>query len=365
MSAARIPMVDLHAEYQALGAEIEAAVLAVLRSGHFILGPQCQALEKEIAAYCGAKHVIACADGTDALLLALKAAGIGAGDEVITPPFTFAATAEAIALAGATPVFVDIDPATYNIDAGLIEAAITPRTRAVMPVHLFGLPAPMQEIEAICKPRGLVIIEDCAQAFGADYRGRKCGTIGQIGCVSFYPSKNLGAYGDAGMVLTNDDQLAAQLRLLRAHGSPGGYAHNIVGWNSRLDEIQAAILRVKLKRLDAFNRNRRDAAKRYRALLAGGALTLPPDDDSCIYHQFTLRSARRDALMQALAAAQIDSKIYYPIPLHQQPAFRTEQIFAHSEQAAREVFSLPMHPYLTESAIGRVCEVLLKAVIHH
>jgi dTDP-4-amino-4,6-dideoxygalactose transaminase len=360
-----LPMVDLAAEYTALKDEIEPAVLNVLRSGHFIMGPQCGALEQEIAAHCGIKHAIACADGTDALLLALKAAGIGAGDEVITPSFTFAATAEAIVLAGATPVFVDIEPDTYNIDANLIEAAITPRTRALMPVHLYGRPAALDRLSALCARQKLKLIEDCAQSLGSRYQGKATGAWGDAGCVSFYPSKNLGAYGDAGMVLTNDDALAQRVKLLRNHGSAKTYHHDAIGWNSRLDEIQAAILRVKLKRLDEFNRRRRWAAARYCELLRDcDDITLPSDDGNCTYHQFTLRTPKRDALMQALKAQGIDSRIYYPIPLHQQPAFAQYAPRAplpHSEATASEVFSLPMHPYLDEARIERICTAIKTA----
>jgi dTDP-4-amino-4,6-dideoxygalactose transaminase len=358
-------MVDLGAEYAALKEEIEAAVLGVLRSGHFIMGPQCNALEQEIAAHCGIRHAIACADGTDALLLALKAAGVGGGDEVITPSFTFAATAEAIVLAGATPVFIDIEAETYNIDAGLIEAAITPRTRAIMPVHLYGRPAALDRLVAICARHQLKLIEDCAQSLGARYQGKATGGWGDAGCVSFYPSKNLGAYGDAGMVLTNDNQIAQHVRLLRNHGSAKTYHHETVGWNSRLDEIQAAILRVKLKRLAEFNQRRRWAAVRYCELLADCDVTLPQDDGNCTYHQFTIRTRKRDALMQALKAQGIDSRIYYPIPLHQQQAFaqyapRTP--LPHSEAAAEEVVSLPMHPYLNETQIERICAAARSAL---
>ncbi len=351
-------MVDLAAEYAALKEEIEPAVLQVLRSGHFILGPQCSALEQEIAQYCGIKHAIACADGTDALLLALKAVGIGAGDEVITPSFTFAATAEAIVLAGAVPVFVDIEPDTYNIDANLVEAALTPRTRAIMPVHLYGRPAALDKLAAMCARHRLKLLEDCAQSLGVRYQGKATGAWGEAGSVSFYPSKNLGAYGDAGMVLTNDDRIAQQVRLLRNHGSAKTYYHETIGWNSRLDEIQAAILRIKFKRLDQCNGRRRWAAARYCELLGGSNVVLPQDDGNCNYHQFTIRSPKRDAIMQTLKAQGIDSRIYYPIPLHQQQAFAQYAPRAplpHSERAAREVMSLPMHPYLNDAQIERIC----------
>ena len=356
-----LPMVDLAAEYAALKDEIEPAVLQVLRAGHFILGPQCTALEQEIAQYCGIKHAIACADGTDALLLALKAAGIGAGDEVITPSFTFAATAEAIVLAGAVPVFVDIEPDTYNIDPNLIDAAVTPRTRAVMPVHLYGRPAALDRLATICARHQLKLLEDCAQSLGVRYQGKATGAWGDAGSVSFYPSKNLGAYGDAGMVLTNDDRVAQQVRLLRNHGSQKTYYHEAVGWNSRLDEIQAAILRIKFKGLEECNARRRWAAARYCELLASCDIVLPQDDGNCTYHQFTLRSPKRDAIMQALKAQGIDSRIYYPIPLHQQQAFAQYSPrvpLPHSERAAQEVMSLPMHPYLTNEQLERIADAV-------
>lgn len=252
-----IPMVDLKAEYALLEDEIKPALLAVLASAQYIGGPNVRALEQEVAAYCGVRHAIACACGTDALLLALRASGVGAGDEVITTPFTFVATASTISMCGARPVFVDIDPKTYNINPALIEAAITPRTRAVVAVHLFGQPADLAPIAAICRRYGLRLIEDAAQAFGAEYGGRKAGAFGDIGCFSFYPSKNLGAFGDGGMVITDDDELGEKLRILANHGSRVRYHHEVLGYNSRLDELQAAILRVKLKRVDAFNAARR------------------------------------------------------------------------------------------------------------
>ncbi len=361
-----IPMVDLKAEYRALGAEIERAVGAVLASGHFILGPQVQALEREVADYLGVKHAIAVASGTDALHLALRSAGVQRGDEVITSAFTFIATAEAVSYIGARPVFVDIDPVTFNLDPAALEAAVTERTRAILPVHLYGQAADMDPILALARRRGLKVIEDCAQSFGADYRGRKTGALGDAGCFSFYPSKNLGAYGDGGMVTTNDDGLAEQVRVLRDHGSRIRYHHSVVGYNSRLDELQAAILRVKLKRIEALNARRREAAARYTARLTGGPVTPPAEAGygRHVYHQYTVRSPRRDALREALARADIASAIYYPIPLHRQEVYQADYRglgLPHTEGAAREVLSLPMHPYLAPDQVDRVCEVLLAA----
>jgi UDP-N-acetyl-3-dehydro-alpha-D-glucosamine 3-aminotranferase len=362
----RIPMVDLTAQYQSLKLEIDREISAVLASGHFILGPNVQALETEAAEYCGVKHAVSCASGTDALHLALRAAGIGAGDEVITTAFTFIATAEAISYTGARPVFVDIAPATFNLDPALVEAAVTPRTKAVLPVHLFGQPAELEPIGETCRRHGLRLIEDCAQSFGAEYGGRKSGAYGDIGCFSFYPSKNLGAYGDAGMVITDDDALARSVRMYRDHGRTATYRHAVVGYNSRLDELQAAILRVKLRHLDEYNRLRRRNARLYNERLRG-ADVVPPVEDATgrhVYHQYTVRSDRRDAIRMALEQAGIASAIYYPVPLHRQDAFLDAAAglrLAHAEDAAHEVLSLPMFPELAESQIDEVCRVVLAA----
>lgn len=358
-----IPMVDLKAEYALLEDEIKPALLAALASAQYIGGPNVRALEQEVAAYCGVRHAIACACGTDALLLALRASGVGAGDEVITTPFTFVATASTISMCGARPVFVDIDPQTYNINPALIEAAITPRTRAVVAVHLFGQPADLAPIAAICRRYGLKLIEDAAQAFGAEYGGRKAGAFGDIGCFSFYPSKNLGAFGDGGMVITNDDELGEKLRILANHGSRVRYHHEMLGYNSRLDELQAAILRVKLKRVDAFNAARRRIAQAYNACLAGSGVITPHEDGKGlhVYHQYTLQSERRDALKLALAKAGIASAIYYPIPLHRQALYADQYASLSlpvSEAAAARVLSLPISPTLTDAQINRICEVV-------
>ncbi|MBE0596313.1 MAG: DegT/DnrJ/EryC1/StrS family aminotransferase [Desulfuromonadales bacterium] len=361
-----IPMVDLKGQYETLRADIEKGFQQVFSSAHFILGPNVRALEEEIAGYCGVRHAIAVASGTDALHLALRAAEIGEGDEVITSPFTFIATAEAISYVGARPVFVDIDPQTFNLDPARIEAAITPRTRAVMPVHLFGQPADLVPIVELCRRHQLKLIEDCAQSFGASYQGRQTGSWGDLGCFSFFPSKNLGCYGDGGMVITDNDEMATQLRVLANHGSRERYHHSVIGYNSRLDELQAVVLRIKFKQIDDYNRQRRRNAHLYTQRLAGRGVTPPVEDGKGVhvFHQYTIRAERREAIQQALAAAGIASAIYYPIPLHRQEVYR--DVFAASsfpvaEQAAASVLSLPMYPELTEAQIDRVCAALLEA----
>lgn len=359
----KIPILDLGAELRELGAEIRAALERVLVSGHFILGPEGAALEKEIAALVGVPHAVGCNSGTDALHLALRAAGIGPGDEVVTPAFTFIATAEAIATVGAKPVFADVDGATFNMTAATLEKVLTPRTRAVIVVHLFGQCAEMPPISDLCKRRGLVLIEDCAQAIGADWAGTQAGAWGDFGCYSFYPTKNLGAYGDAGLVTAREARHDAMLRMLRHHGSRQTYLHEVIGLNSRLDEMQAAILRVKLKHLPRFTAARRAHAARYRELLAGAKLTLPAEHGrgKHIYHQFTVRLERRDAAKQALADAGIASGVYYPIPLHRQPVYEKEfggLSLPASETAAREVLSLPIYPQLTDEQLRRIAGTL-------
>jgi len=361
-----IPMVDLKAQYLGLKDELDREVAAVLGSGHFVLGPNVQALEQEAAAYCGVKHAITCASGTDALHLALRACGIGPGDEVITTPFTFIATAEAISYTGAKPVFVDIDPHTFNIDPEQVARAVTPRTRAVLPVHLYGQPADLAPIAETCRRHGLRLVEDSAQSFGAEYGGRKSGAFGDIGCFSFYPSKNLGAYGDGGMVVTDDDALAQSVRILRDHGRTATYRHARVGYNSRLDEIQAAILRVKLRRIDEYNRLRRRNAHLYSERLRGTRVT-PPEEDGKglhVYHQYTIRSERRDTIQKALGAAHVASAIYYPVPLHQQEAYLSDASgvkLPQAEAAAAQVLSLPMYPELTEAQVNRIIGAVLAA----
>lgn len=358
-----VPILDLAAELREVGTEVRAALERVLVSGHFILGPEGAALEKEIAALAGVPHAVACNSGTDALHLALRAAGIGPGDEVVTPAFTFIATAEAIAYVGAKPAFAEVDGATFNVTAATLEKALTPRTRAVIVVHLFGQCAEMPPISDLCKRRGLVLVEDCAQAIGADWDGTQAGAWGDFGCFSFYPTKNLGAYGDAGLVTTRDAKHDAMLRMLRHHGSKRTYLHEVIGLNSRLDEMQAAILRVKMKHLARFTAARRAHAVRYRELLAGAKLALPVEHGrgKHIYHQFTVRLARRDEAKKALADAGVASGVYYPIPLHRQPVFEKEfgaLSLPASEAAAREVLSLPIYPQLGDEQLRHIAGTL-------
>ncbi len=359
---ARIPILDLTPEVEALWDELMAAITRVLRSGQFILGPEVEAFEREVAEYLGVKHAIGLNSGTDALVIGLRALGIGPGDEVITTPFTFFATAEAISLAGATPVFVDIDPRTFNINPELIPPAITPRTKAILPVHLYGRPAEMDALLAIAEEHGLKVLEDCAQAFGATYRGKKVGTWGHAGAFSFFPSKNLGAYGDGGLLATNDDEVAELARMLRAHGSRRKYYNETVGYNSRLDALQAAILRVKLPHVDRWNAERRKVAERYNQLLAGTpGLVLPEVSEGHVFHQYTVRvlEGQRDRVKQALAEAGIGTMVYYPVPLHRLPVYGySEGVFPEAERAATEVLSLPMGPFVGVKEQERVAQHL-------
>jgi len=358
-----IPMVNLKRQYETLKGEIDRAVLSVLDRGQFILGENVSFLEQEIARYHGVAHGIGVANGTDALLLSLRACGIGRGDEVITTPFTFIATAEVIAQLGAVPVFVDIEEDTFNLDPGKIEERISPRTRALLPVHLFGHPAEMDPILDLAKAYNLRVIEDCAQAFGAEYREKKVGTFGDLGCFSFFPSKNLACYGDGGMVITDDDDLAKTIRRLRNHGTSVKYHHSLLGYNSRLDEIQAAILRVKLPRIDAWNEARRRNARSYEKGLRRDGVEPPSSRPRVIsvYHQYTLRCADREKIAGALQKAEIASAVYYPVPLHQQEVFAALPAGGNlkkSETASRSVLSLPMCPELTEEEIGKICHVI-------
>jgi dTDP-4-amino-4,6-dideoxygalactose transaminase len=362
-----IPMVDLKAQYLQLKEEIDQSLQQVLESCAFILGPNVKAFEEESAAYLGVKHAIGVASGTDALHLALLAAGIGEGDEVITTPFTFIATAEAIRYVGAKPVFVDIDPETFNIDPEAIESAITEKTAAVMPVHLFGQPADMQRIAAICEKHGLKMVEDCAQSFGASIAGRQTGSFGVSAGFSFFPSKNLGCYGDGGLVTTNDDEIADKIKVLRNHGSEVRYYHDVIGYNSRLDEMQAAILRVKLKRIDDFNRNRRRVAHLYSDLMADLPVTRPYEDGVGVhvYHQYTLLTDRRDAIIQALQQAGVACAIYYPVPLHRQKVFASEcsgLSLPVTETVAESCLSLPIYPELQETDIRSIVSIIRTAL---
>jgi dTDP-4-amino-4,6-dideoxygalactose transaminase len=358
-----IPMVDLKQQYLQIKDEIDRGILEALEKAQFILGPNVSSFENEAASYLGVGHAVSVASGTDALHLALAAAGIGAGDEVITTPFTFIATAEAIRYVGATPVFVDIDPATFNIDPTAIEAAITAKSRAVIPVHLFGQPVDMTPIESVCNKHGLSIIEDCAQSFGAATGGRMTGSIGAFGCFSFFPSKNLGCYGDGGMITTNSPELAEELRILRNHGSRVRYHHSVIGYNSRLDEIQAVVLRAKLKQIDVYNTGRRRVATLYSSLLRDSPVTPPHEDGkgTHVYHQYTVLTDHREAIMDALAAARIASAVYYPIPLHRQEVFAMEYrdvSLPVAEEIAGRCMSLPIFPEMSDDQVRAVVGVI-------
>jgi dTDP-4-amino-4,6-dideoxygalactose transaminase len=352
------PFLDLKAQYAGIREEVESAIRRVMESQHFILGPEVEALEKEIGQFTGCRHAIGCASGSDALILALLALEIGRGDEVITAPFTFFASAGSIARVGAKPVFADIEPETFNISPEAIERAITPRTRAILPVHLFGLTAEMGKIQEIAAAHKLPVIEDAAQAIGARHEGRAAGSFGATGCFSFFPSKNLGGAGDGGMITTNDATLAARLKLLRVHGARAKYEYELLGVNSRLDALQAAILRVKLRRLDGWASARRKNAERYRELFhefrLEGMVTAPsvPAGLAHVYNQFTIRVKERDGLREYLQSRGIPTEIYYPKPLHLQKAFgylgHKMGDFPVSEAASAEVISLPIYPELTE-----------------
>jgi dTDP-4-amino-4,6-dideoxygalactose transaminase len=351
---------DLRAQFASIREEIMAAVTRVFESQYFILGPEVKLLEEEVAAKLGARFAVGCASGTDALVLSLRAAGIGPGDEVITTPFSFIATAGSIAQVGAKPVFVDIDPVTLNINPELVAPAITPQTRAIMPVHLFGLPADLDPILEVARAKGLLVIEDAAQAIGSRYNDRFIGTLGDFGCFSFFPSKNLGGAGDGGLVTTNDPAMAERLQMLRVHGSKRKYYHDILGTNSRLDALQAAVLRVKLRHLDSWAAGRQNRAERYRKLFGERSLasfvTCPPQPPAKfhhVYNQFTIRVPFRDELKETLRVSGIPSEIYYPRCLHLQPAFQYLGYQAGAlpvaEKASREVLSLPVFPELTDA----------------
>lgn len=362
-----IPMVDLRTQYHALKRDIDTALENVLEETTFIFGPNVHALEKEVANYLNVTHAISCASGTDALHLALRALGIKSGDEVITPSFTFAATAEAICYVGATPVFVDIDPVTLNLDTESIASKITDNTRAIIVVHLFGLPVNMDNIKKLAGNKNISIIEDCAQSFGGSIHNKQTGTLGDIACFSFFPSKNLGAYGDGGLVSTNSDQLANQVKLLRNHGSPRRYQHDIIGYNSRLDEMQAAILRIKLKHIDEYNQNRRNIAAHYSQAFTESELVTPHVNSASLhaFHQYTLLCKNRDKIKRALEDNNIASAIYYPSGLHQQAAFAeyaTNTSLPVTERIATQCLSLPMFPEMTADQIERVINTV-KSVI--
>jgi dTDP-4-amino-4,6-dideoxygalactose transaminase len=351
------PFFDLKAQYAQIRDEVQAAVTRVFESQHFIYGPEVAAFEEEIAAVAGTKFAIGCASGSDALLLALMALDVGPGDEVITPPFTFVATAGSIARLGARPVFVDIESGTFNLDPQKLERAITSRTRAIMPVDLFGLIADMDPIVSVATRHGVAVIEDAAQSIGAAYHGRAAGGMGPMGCFSFYPTKNLGGAGDGGLITTNDPKLAQRLKLLHEHGSPKRYEYEVLGMNSRLDALQAAVLRVKLRHLEEWTTARIRNAERYRALFAESScrehVTVPETVADCrhVYNQYVIRVPQRDELRQHLQQAGIQTEIYYPYPLHLQPAFaglgHKRGEFPETERACAEVLALPIYPELT------------------
>ena len=364
----RIPLVDLKAQYTRIKPEVDAAIQRVLDHTGFILGEEVANFEQAFAEYVDAKGAVGVASGTAALRLALQACGIGHGDEVITTAHTFIATAESISQIGARPVFVDIDSKTYNLDPNLVEAAITPRTRAILPVHLYGQPADMDSLMDIAERHDLWLIEDAAQAHGAEYKGQRCGSIGHLACFSFYPGKNLGAYGDAGMVTGNDEALLAKVRRLRDHGRTSKYEHQEVGWGERLDALQAAILGAKLPHLEAWTEARRAHARRYSELLAGYDV-VTPYEATCVrhvYHLYVIRTPRRDDLLAHLRSKGIGAGIHYPIPLHRQPAYLREGYagvrLPITERVAAEVLSLPMYPELTEDQLGYVAEAVKEFV---
>ena len=356
-----IPFVDLKAQYRSIKPEVTAAIAGVLESCEFTLGSEVAAFEKEFAAYCRGEHGVGVNSGTSALHLALLAAGVGPGDEVITVPFTFLATVSAIDYTGARPVFVDVDPRTLTMDPAALEAAITPRTRAVIPVHLYGRPADMDPIVAIARRHGLVVIEDAAQAHGAEYKGRRAGSLGEMACFSFYPGKNLGAYGEGGLVVTDSPEYTRTLRMLRDWGAEKKYEHVLKGYNYRMEGIQGAVLRVKLRHLDDWTESRREAAARYDELLVDSGVETPPpaSDARHVYHIYAVRTASRQAWQDALKEQGIQTGVHYPVPVHLQPAFadlgyRAGQ-FPASERAAKEVLSLPMFPELSAEQCETVC----------
>ena len=363
-----IPLLDLKAQFQPLRAEIFSAMQAVCDEQGFVLGPRVVAFEESVARYIGSRHAIGCASGSDALLLSLMAMGVKAGDEVITIPFTFFATAGAVSRLGAKPVFVDIQPDSFNIDPKLIEKAITPRTKAIIPVHLFGQCADMATINEIAKRKNVRVIEDACQAIGAAQQGKRAGILGDTGCFSFFPTKNLGGFGDGGLITTNDPALADSMAMLRVHGSQVRYLHEAVGINSRLDALQAAVLQVKLKYLDQWTEGRRRNAERYLQLFAGTKHTdrvaLPPtlSGNFHVYNQFTVRVPKRDELRGFLKEKGVGTEVYYPLPMHLQNCYRDlghqKGAFPQSEQAADEVMSLPIYPEVVEAQQAYVVEMI-------
>lgn len=359
-----IPILDLQAQYMSIKSEIDQAVKQVMAGGSYILGKNVAAFEEEIAHYCGVRYGVGVGNGTDALLLALMAFGIEAGDEVITTPYSFFATAEAISWLGATPIFIDIDPKTYNIDVNKIEEKITDKTKAILPVHIFGQMADMDAILYLAQKYNLIVIEDACQAIGASHKGKKAGSFGHAACFSFFPSKNLGAFGDGGMIVTNDEEAARIMGMLRVHGSQKKYFHELLGVNSRLDEMQAAILRVKLKYLDKWNCLRREKVAVYRSLLCDAGLIFPFEEawNIHIYHLLVVRSLERDRLKDVLTTAGIGCGVYYPLPLHLQNVYfhlgYREGDLPEAEAASRETLALPLYPELKEEDIKKVCATI-------
>ena len=364
-----IPILDLTKQYQTIQEEVEKSVIDVLRSGSYILGPNVKSLEAEAAGYVGTSHALGVANGTDALVLALRALDIGPGDEVITVAFTFFATAECVGIVGAKPVFVEINNDTYDIDVTEIENKITSKTKAIIPVHLYGQPADMDPIMEIAKKHNLLVIEDCAQAIGAEYKGKKVGSFGNAGCFSFFPSKNLGAFGDGGMITTNSKEVADRIVALRNHGGAVRYYHQELGYNSRLDEIQAAILRVKLPHIDKWNDARREVAYRYNELLKDVEGVITPvelPNTKCVYHQYTIQIPHRDKVHELLKDKGVMAMIYYPVPIHLQEAFKylgyTEGSLPTTEDTTTKVMSLPMFPELTKEQQEYVVNAIKEAL---
>lgn len=365
-----IPILDLSKQYAELKQDIESEVLKVLASGQYILGENVRKLEKSFAEYTGTNHALGVASGTDALHLALRALDIGPGDEVITVSFTFIATVEAISYVGATPVFADINPDTFNLDVKELEKKITPKTKAIIPVHLYGQPVDMSPVIEIAKKYNLFVVEDCAQAIGAEYKGKKAGSFGDIGCFSFFPTKNLGTFGDGGMVTTNSDYLKDRMTALRNHGSKARYYHDEVGLNSRLDEIHAAILNVKFPHIDRWNSKRRDAAYYYNELLKDVAEIETPQEfgnTSCVYHQYTLKAPVRDDLVESLKEKGIGAMIYYPVPVHLQNAYKdlggSEGDLPVTEAQTKLVLSLPMFPEITREQQQEVIQAVKSSLL--
>lgn len=362
-----IPMVDLKAQYLTLKDEIDTAVIEALSATQFILGPNVQAFEQEAADYLGVSHAVSVASGTDALHLALVAAGVGKGDEVITTAFTFIATAEAISYVGATPVFVDINPDTFNIDLDQIEQAITDKTRAVIPVHLFGQPVDMPALITLCNKKNLLIVEDCAQSFGAHIDNKMTGSFADFGAFSFFPSKNLGCFGDGGLITTNNEKHANELRVLRNHGSRERYQHNVIGYNSRLDELQAVILRIKLKHINDYNANRRRVAQRYSNALKDTGIQAPFEDNIGlhVYHQYTLLSENRGRIMKTLQDNNIACAVYYPIALHKQDVYLNNYPNCKlpvTDSVVNNCFSLPVYPELEDEKIDAIVDIIKGAL---